>query len=50
VPESEEELGSLLLAVVRSARDNGMDAERALRAAVDRYQRDQRDQSGHAPS
>ena len=50
VPESEEELGSLLLAVVRSARDNGMDAERALRAAVGRYQRDQRDQSGHAPS
>ena len=37
VPESEEELGNLLLAVVRSARDSGMDAERALRAAVRRY-------------
>lgn len=44
VPESEEELGNLLLAVVRSARDRGMDAERALRAAVRRYQR------GHTPS
>lgn len=44
VPQSEEELGNLLLAVVRSARDNGMDAERALRAAVRRYQ------GGHAPS
>ncbi|MDQ0732948.1 ATP diphosphatase [Arthrobacter sp. B1I2] len=40
VPESEEELGTLLLAVVRSARDGGMDAERALRAAVRRYQGD----------
>jgi nucleoside triphosphate diphosphatase len=41
VPESEDELGTLLLAVVRSARDRGMDAERALRAAVRRYQGDQ---------
>ena len=41
VPQSEEELGNLLLAVVRSARDRGMDAERALRAAVRRYQGDQ---------
>jgi nucleoside triphosphate diphosphatase len=41
VPKSEEELGTLLLAVVRSARDRGMDAERALRAAVRRYQGDQ---------
>lgn len=44
VPGNEEELGDLLLAVVRSARDHGMDAERALRAAVRRYQ------DGHAPS
>jgi XTP/dITP diphosphohydrolase len=50
IPESEDELGTLLLAVVRSARDNGMDAERALRAAVRRYQRGQGDQSDHAPS
>ena len=40
VPESEDELGELLLAVVRSARDGGMDAERALRAAILRYQSD----------
>ena len=40
VPGSEEELGELLLAVVRSARDGGMDAERALRAAILRYQSD----------
>ncbi|MDQ0117774.1 XTP/dITP diphosphohydrolase [Pseudarthrobacter defluvii] len=50
VPEGEEELGNLLLAVVRSARDNGMDAERALHAAVRRYQSDQSDQSDQAPS
>ncbi|MBT2565549.1 nucleotide pyrophosphohydrolase [Arthrobacter sp. ISL-85] len=50
VPESEEELGTLLLAVVRSARDNGMDAERALRAAVRRYQNDPADQNDPAPS
>ena len=50
IPESEDELGTLLLAVVRSARENGMDAERALRAAVRRYQRGQGDQSDHAPS
>ena len=41
VPENEEELGTLLLAVVRSARDRGMDAERALRTAVRRYHADQ---------
>ena len=56
VPESEDELGTLLLAVVRSARDSGMDAERALRAAVRRYQDDHGDEgrqgggSGPAPS
>ena len=36
--ETETELGELLLAVVRSARDRGFDAERALRGAVRRYQ------------
>ena len=36
--ETEAELGELLLAVVRSARDRGFDAERALRGAVRRYQ------------
>ncbi|HEY8294379.1 MAG TPA: MazG nucleotide pyrophosphohydrolase domain-containing protein [Micrococcaceae bacterium] len=37
-PRTEEDLGELLLAVVRSARENGLDAERALRAAVRRFQ------------
>jgi nucleoside triphosphate diphosphatase len=50
VPTSEDELGNLLLAVVRSARDSGMDAERALRAAVRRYQSDQADQNDPAAS
>ncbi|WP_353713428.1 MazG nucleotide pyrophosphohydrolase domain-containing protein [Arthrobacter sp. K5] len=36
--ETEAELGELLLAVVRSARGRGFDAERALRGAVRRYQ------------
>lgn len=36
--QTEAELGELLLAVVRSARDRGFDAERALRGAVRRYQ------------
>lgn len=35
---SEEELGELLFAVVRSAHANGLDAERALRGAVRHYQ------------
>ncbi|SDT04091.1 XTP/dITP diphosphohydrolase [Pseudarthrobacter equi] len=35
---SEEELGNLLLAVVRSAHAGGFDAERALRGAVRHYQ------------
>ncbi|MFP3463288.1 MazG nucleotide pyrophosphohydrolase domain-containing protein [Arthrobacter globiformis] len=35
---TEAELGELLLAVVRSARNRGFDAERALRGAVRRYQ------------
>ncbi|WP_457950960.1 MazG nucleotide pyrophosphohydrolase domain-containing protein [Pseudarthrobacter sp. alpha12b] len=50
IPESEDELGILLLAVVRSARDSGMDAERALRAAVRRYQGGQGNQNDPAPS
>lgn len=37
-PETEEELGELLLALVGSARRKGFDAERALRGAVRRYQ------------
>ncbi|MDQ1057526.1 MazG family protein [Arthrobacter globiformis] len=36
--ETEAELGELLLAVVRSARSRGFDAERALRGAVRQYQ------------
>ncbi|MNY83377.1 nucleoside triphosphate pyrophosphohydrolase [compost metagenome] len=36
--ETEAELGELLLAVVRSARNRGFDAERALRGAVRQYQ------------
>jgi uncharacterized protein YabN with tetrapyrrole methylase and pyrophosphatase domain len=35
---TEEELGELLLAVVRSAHASGLDAERALRGAVRNYQ------------
>ena len=35
---TEDELGELLLAVVRSAHANGFDAERALRCAVRNYQ------------
>ncbi|WP_458782193.1 MazG nucleotide pyrophosphohydrolase domain-containing protein [Arthrobacter sp. D3-16] len=38
IPGTEEELGELLLAVVRSAHANGFDAERALRGAVRDYQ------------
>jgi XTP/dITP diphosphohydrolase len=38
IPETEAELGELLLAVVHSARSRGLDAERALRGAVRRYQ------------
>lgn len=36
-PATEEELGELLLGVVRDARSRGLDAERALRTAVGRY-------------
>jgi uncharacterized protein YabN with tetrapyrrole methylase and pyrophosphatase domain len=38
IPDTEAELGELLLAVVRAARGRGFDAERALRGAVRRYQ------------
>ena len=36
--ESEDELGSLLLAVVADARANGLDAERALRSTLRKFQ------------
>lgn len=36
-PATEDELGELLLGIVRGARASGLDAERALRAAVARY-------------
>lgn len=38
VPDSEAALGDFLLAVVASSKEKGFDAERALRAAVRRYQ------------
>ncbi|WP_281451445.1 MazG nucleotide pyrophosphohydrolase domain-containing protein [Paenarthrobacter nitroguajacolicus] len=38
IPASEEELGELLMAVVAGAREQGLDAERALRAAVRSFQ------------
>lgn len=41
VPTSEEALGELLLAVVAGAREQGLDAERALRAAVRSFQNSQ---------
>ncbi|WP_043469908.1 MazG nucleotide pyrophosphohydrolase domain-containing protein [Arthrobacter sp. Rue61a] len=41
VPASEEALGELLLAVVAGAREQGLDAERALRAAVRSFQNSQ---------
>ncbi|MFE4196334.1 MazG nucleotide pyrophosphohydrolase domain-containing protein [Paenarthrobacter sp. NPDC056912] len=42
IPASEEALGELLFAVVAGAREQGLDAERALRAAVRSFQ------NGHA--
>ena len=44
--ETEAELGELLLAVVRSARSRGFDAERALRGAVRHYQNRHPETSG----
>ncbi|WP_311213122.1 MULTISPECIES: MazG nucleotide pyrophosphohydrolase domain-containing protein [unclassified Arthrobacter] len=38
IPASEEALGELLLAVVAGAREQGLDAERALRSAVRSFQ------------
>ncbi|MDD7835733.1 MazG nucleotide pyrophosphohydrolase domain-containing protein [Paenarthrobacter sp. AB444] len=38
IPDSEEALGELLLGIVAGARDQGLDAERALRAAVRSFQ------------
>ncbi|MFJ4228010.1 MazG nucleotide pyrophosphohydrolase domain-containing protein [Paenarthrobacter nicotinovorans] len=38
IPDSEEALGELLLGIVAGARDQGFDAERALRAAVRSFQ------------
>ncbi|SEI73773.1 XTP/dITP diphosphohydrolase [Arthrobacter sp. yr096] len=40
IPATEEALGELLLAVVAGAREQGLDAERALRAAVRSFQKD----------
>ncbi|MDR6985904.1 XTP/dITP diphosphohydrolase [Paenarthrobacter nitroguajacolicus] len=40
-PASEEALGGLLLAIVADAREQGFDAERALRAAVRSFQNSQ---------
>lgn len=37
-PQSEDELGELLFDVVRAAQSRGLDAERALRSAVRRFQ------------
>ncbi|MBG0739780.1 nucleotide pyrophosphohydrolase [Paeniglutamicibacter antarcticus] len=47
-PRTEEELGELLFAVVRTARSNGWDAERALRTAVRRFQQDVSVETGAA--
>ncbi|MFJ6076962.1 MazG nucleotide pyrophosphohydrolase domain-containing protein [Pseudarthrobacter sp. NPDC092419] len=48
-PATEDALGQLLFGVVRSAQAAGLDAERALRGAVRRYQQDAA-KPGHAPS
>ncbi len=34
IPATEDELGELLLSIASTARANGMDAERALRASL----------------
>ncbi|WP_253469205.1 MazG nucleotide pyrophosphohydrolase domain-containing protein [Paenarthrobacter sp. A20] len=41
IPASEEALGELLLAIVAGAREQGFDAERALRSAVRSFQNSQ---------
>jgi XTP/dITP diphosphohydrolase len=48
--DSEHELGQLLLGMVSIARDNGLDAERALRAALRSFQDDVRAAETEAPS
>jgi XTP/dITP diphosphohydrolase len=42
IPDTEDELGDLLLAIAATARINGMDAERALRASLRTLQDDMR--------
>jgi len=46
--DSEHELGQLLLGIVSVARDNGLDAERALRAALRSFQDDVRSAEAEA--
>jgi XTP/dITP diphosphohydrolase len=46
VPAAEEELGDLLFGIVAAARAGGLDAERALRGALRRFQ----DSTGPGPS
>ena len=43
---TEEELGALLFGIVAAARRNGLDAERALRAANRRFEHNARPGSG----
>ncbi|MHA7222264.1 MazG nucleotide pyrophosphohydrolase domain-containing protein [Arthrobacter sp. RHLT1-20] len=38
IPSTEAELGELLFGIAAAARDNGLDAERALRGAIRRYE------------
>jgi XTP/dITP diphosphohydrolase len=44
--ESEDELGALLLAIVASAKSNGLDAERALRSTLRGLQDEIREHEG----
>jgi len=46
LPAAEEELGDLLFGIVAAARAGGLDAERALRGALRRFQ----DSTGPGPS
>jgi XTP/dITP diphosphohydrolase len=43
IPDTEEELGQLLLSIAATARNNGLDAERALRASLRMLQNEIRD-------
>lgn len=49
-PRSEEDLGELLFEMVRAARAQGLDAERALRQAVHTFQGQWGPETGHAPA